>query len=175
MLLKKLMKKGFMEYPELWVKESDGDFLVEEYGRQLRATVRCAVSWFDWTNEDTIKDCANMMGWKYIAHEYMDGIGLITLEAFLEPHEDSPFKLKCGALVSVDVHGDEVFDVLTGPIMLYFPDGEKSDMYDVSMDCQSGNVDLLKECIDLENVKVLSTERPSPNCQSLVDKYQYTF
>ena len=175
MLLKYLMKKEFIEHPELWMQESDGDFLVEEYGRQLKENVRFAVSWFDWTNEDTIKECANMMGWKYIANEYMCGIGLITLEAFLEPDRHSPFKLKCGALVSVYILGNEVCDVLTGPITLYFPDGEKSDMYDVSIDCQYGNVDLLKECIDLENVKVLSTEKPSPNCQRLVDKYQYTF
>lgn len=175
MLLKYLMKKEFIEHPELWVKESDGDFIVEEYGRQLIENVSFAVSWFDWTNEDTIKECANMMGWKYIAHEYMDGIGLITLEAFLEPHEDSPFKLKCGALVSVDLHCDEVFDVLTGPVMLYFPDGEKRLMYDVSLDCQFGDLDLLKECINIEEMEFLSTDRPSPHCMKMFEKYRFAF
>ena len=173
MLLKHLMKKEFIEHPELWVKESDGYLMVKGYGRQLIMNVLFAVCGIDWTNEDTIKEYANMLGWKYIAHEYMYGVGLITLEAFLEPHEHSPFKLKCGALVSVYILGDEVCDILTGPIMLYFPNGEKREIDEVSWDYQTGNLDLLKECINIEEMEILSTDRPSPHCMEMFEKSKH--
>lgn len=173
MLLKYLMNPELIERPELWLAMSDGEFLVEDYECQLQRNVEFAVSWFDWSSEERMKKCIDTLGWRYITHHCEDHEGFVTLEAFFEPEEDSPFKLKCSAIYSVSTMWGEVIDSVGGPAMLHFPNGERRRVLEVSSDCQQGNYDLLKACIELGNLDVSVGYKPTNDCVERVEMYRY--
>jgi hypothetical protein len=175
MLLKNLMKPELLESPELWVALSDSDYIVDDYENQLRENVEFAVSWFDWSSKKCLKECIEVLGWKYITHRQVGHEGFVTLEAFFEPEEYLPFNLKCSGVFSVSTICGEVIESLSGPVMLHFPNGEQRKVSDVSSECQHGNYDLLKECIDLGNLAVCANHgtRPTRDCIALVSKYRY--
>lgn len=171
MLLEELMQEELIEHPELWMNQSEMGYLIIEYLNQLIEDVEHVVYSFRLKREGAFKKSIDAMGWKFVDYRDEDGRGVITLEACYEPDGTSPLRLKCTTVMEVETQYWTASSC--GPTMLYFPNGETRNLYEVREACQDGDFELLKKCIDIGKIDVMSVAYASSDCVVRVNKYRW--
>lgn len=171
MWLEDLMQEELIEHPELWMNQSEMGYLIIEYLNQLITDVEHAVCSFRLKSEDAFMKSIDAIGWKFVDYREEDEQGIITLLVCYEPDGNSPLRLKCTATMDVETKDWTVSSHRN--VILHFPNGEIRNLYEVRETCQDGDFELLKKCIDIGKMDVMSVAYASSDCVNLVNKWRW--
>ena len=169
MRLEELMQEELIEHPELWMNQSEMGYLIVEYLNQLIEDVAHVVYFSNKNSKDAFKKSIDAIGWKFVDYREEDEQGIITLLVCYEPDVNSPLRLKCTATMEVETKRWTVSSHRN--VMLHFPNGEIRNLYEVRETCQDGDFELLKKCIDIGKMDVMSGDSASSDCVELIEKW----